>query len=234
MQQQPWLAAAIVSAGLVGAAAVLGNAVLDFRAMERVVQVKGLSEREVAADTVIWPVKFSDADNDLSKLVASIERKNEQVQAFLKLQGFSPNEISVAPPQIVDRQAGYYDPNARQMRYSATSTVTVYSSNVDLAHQAMTRLLELSKSGIAVAGQDYDSKAEFIFNGLNEIKPDMIEEATRNAREVASKFATDSDSQLGKIKAASQGQFSISDRDSNTPYIKKVRVVATVDYYLSD
>ncbi|WP_337878666.1 SIMPL domain-containing protein [Rheinheimera sp.] len=234
MQQQPWLAAAIVSAGLVGAAVILGHAVLDFRAMERVVQVKGLSEREVAADTVIWPVKFSDADNDLSKLVASIERKNEQVQAFLKLQGFSQNEISVAPPQIVDRQAGYYDPNTRQMRYSATSTVTVYSSNVDLAHQAMTRLLELSKSGIAIAGQDYDSKAEFIFNGLNEIKPDMIEEATRNAREVASKFATDSDSQLGKIKTASQGQFSISDRDSNTPYIKKVRVVATVDYYLSD
>lgn len=234
MQHQQWLAAAILSTGLIAAAAVVGNAVLDFRAMERVVQVKGLSEREVAADMVIWPVKFTDADNDLSKLVASIERKNEQVQAFLKLQGFTAAEISVAPPQIVDRQAGYFDPNARQLRYSASSTLTVYSKNVDLAHQAMTRLLELSKGGIAIAGQDYDSKAEFIFNGLNEIKPDMIEEATRNAREVATKFAADSDSRLGKIKAASQGQFSISDRDSNTPYIKKVRVVATVDYYLSD
>jgi len=234
MMQHQWVSATILAAGLSLAATLLGHAVLDYRAMERVVEVKGLSEREVAADTVIWPIKFNDANNDLSKLVASVERKNEQVQAFLKLQGFSSQEISLSPPQIVDRQAGYFDPNANQMRFSATSTVTVYSQNVDLAHQAMTKLLELSKSGIAIAGQDYDSKAEFIFNGLNQLKPVMIEEATRNAREVATKFAADSASQLGKIKTASQGQFSIADRDSNTPYIKKVRVVATVNYYLSD
>ena len=75
---------------------------------------------------------------------------------------------------------------------------------------------------------------QFLFNGLNNIKPAMIEEATRNAREVAEKFAHDSGSKLGKIKRASQGQFSIDDRDSNTPYIKKVRIVSTVEYYLVD
>ncbi len=62
----------------------------------------------------------------------------------------------------------------------------------------------------------------------------MIEEATRNARAVAEKFAADSQSRLGKLKRASQGQFTIEDRDSNTPYIKRVRVVSTVEYYLSD
>lgn len=235
MQQSlSWVAAAILAAGMVAGSAILASSVIEFRAMERVVQVKGLSEREVAADSVIWPIKFNDVDNNLTTLVANVERKNEQIQAFLKLQGFSQKEITIAVPQIVDRQAGYYDPNANQMRYTASSTVTVYSSNVDLVHQAMAKLLELSKTGIAIAGQDYDSKPEFIFSGLNELKPDMIEEATRNAREVATKFAADSDSKLGKIKTASQGQFSITDRDSNTPYIKKVRVVATVDYYLSD
>ncbi|KOO59585.1 periplasmic protein [Rheinheimera sp. KL1] len=235
MQQSlSWVAAAILAAGMVAGSAILASSVIEFRAMERVVQVKGLSEREVAADSVIWPIKFNDVDNNLTTLVANLERKNEQIQAFLKLQGFSQKEITIAVPQIVDRQAGYYDPNANQMRYTASSTVTVYSSNVDLVHQAMAKLLELSKTGIAIAGQDYDSKPEFIFSGLNELKPDMIEEATRNAREVATKFAADSDSKLGKIKTASQGQFSITDRDSNTPYIKKVRVVATVDYYLSD
>lgn len=233
-QSRSWVAAAVLAAGMVAGSAILANSLIEFRAMERVVQVKGLSEREVAADTVIWPIKFNDVDNNLTTLVANVERKNEQIQAFLKLQGFSQKEISVAAPQIVDRQAGYYDPNANQMRYTASSTVTVYSSNVDLVHQAMAKLLELSKTGIAIAGQDYDSKPEFIFSGLNELKPDMIAEATRNAREVATKFAADSDSKLGKIKSASQGQFSITDRDSNTPYIKKVRVVATVDYYLSD
>ncbi|GAA0675564.1 SIMPL domain-containing protein [Rheinheimera tangshanensis] len=235
MQQSlSWVAAAILAAGMVAGSAILASSVIEFRAMERVVQVKGLSEREVAADSVIWPIKFNEVDNNLTTLVANLERKNEQIQAFLKLQGFSQKEITIAVPQIVDRQAGYYDPNANQMRYTASSTVTVYSSNVDLVHQAMAKLLELSKTGIAIAGQDYDSKPEFIFSGLNELKPDMIEEATRNAREVATKFAADSDSKLGKIKTASQGQFSITDRDSNTPYIKKVRVVATVDYYLSD
>ena len=233
-QSHSWVAAAILAAGMVACSAILASSLIEFRAMERVVQVKGLSEREVAADSVIWPIKFNDVDNNLTTLVANLERKNEQIQAFLKLQGFSQKEITIAVPQIVDRQAGYYDPNANQMRYTASSTVTVYSSNVDLVHQAMAKLLELSKTGIAIAGQDYDSKPEFIFSGLNELKPDMIEEATRNAREVATKFAADSDSKLGKIKTASQGQFSITDRDSNTPYIKKVRVVATVDYYLSD
>lgn len=234
IQSRSWVAAAVLALGIVAGSAILASSLIQFRAMERVVQVKGLAEREVAADTVIWPIKFNDVDNNLTTLVANVERKNEQIQAFLKLQGFSQKEISVGVPQIVDRQAGYYDPNANQMRYTASSIVTVYSSNVDLVHQAMAKLLELSKTGIAIAGQDYDSKAEFIFSGLNELKPDMIEEATRNAREVATKFAADSDSKLGKIKTASQGQFSISDRDSNTPYIKKVRVVATVDYYLSD
>jgi hypothetical protein len=237
-QSRSWVAAAVLATGVVVAvvagSAILASSLIEFRAMERVVQVKGLSEREVAADTVIWPIKFNDVDNNLTTLVANVERKNEQIQAFLKLQGFSQKEITIAMPQIVDRQAGYFDPNANQMRYTASSTVTVYSTNVDLVHQAMAKLLELSKTGIAIAGQDYDSKAEFIFSGLNELKPDMIAEATRNAREVATKFAADSDSKLGKIKTASQGQFSITDRDSNTPYIKKVRVVATVDYYLSD
>jgi hypothetical protein len=94
--------------------------------------------------------------------------------------------------------------------------------------------VELGKQGIAISGGDYQSKPVFIFKKLNELKPVMIEEATKNARAVAEKFARDSNSKLGKIKSASQGEFSIEDRDSNTPYIKQVRVVSTVEYYLSD
>jgi hypothetical protein len=95
-------------------------------------------------------------------------------------------------------------------------------------------MVELGRQGIVLAGEDYDSKTQFIFNRLNELKPAMIEEATRSAREVAAKFAKDSDSRLGKIKSASQGQFTIEDRDSTTPFIKKIRVVSTVEYYLVD
>ncbi len=99
---------------------------------------------------------------------------------------------------------------------------------------AGTRLIELGKSGIVLSGDDYQSRTQYLFTGLNDLKPKMIEEATRNAREVAQKFAADSDSRLGKIRTAYQGQFSIQDRDGNTPHIKKVRVVSTIEYYLAD
>jgi hypothetical protein len=98
----------------------------------------------------------------------------------------------------------------------------------------MNSLSELGKKGIVFTGSNYDFQTEYIFTRLNEVKPEMIEEATRKAREVAVKFATDSQSTLGKMKRASQGQFSIYTRDNNNPHIKKVRVVSTVEYYLSD
>ena len=98
----------------------------------------------------------------------------------------------------------------------------------------MGALLELGKQGIAFTGDPYQNQVEYLFTRLNGIKPEMIEEATRNAREVAQKFAEDSRSRLGKIRRASQGQFSIEPRDTNNPHIKKVRVVSTVEYYLSD
>ena len=98
----------------------------------------------------------------------------------------------------------------------------------------MGSLSELGKQGIVFTGGNYQSATEYIFTRLNEVKPEMIEEATRKAREVAEKFASDSNSALGKIKKASQGQFSISERDKNNPHIKKIRVVSTIEYYLSD
>ena len=98
----------------------------------------------------------------------------------------------------------------------------------------MSEQTELLKQGIAITGGDYRYSVSYEFTGLNDIKPQMIEEATKNARAAAEKFAKDSDSKLGKIRNASQGQFSISNRDGNTPYIKSVRVVTTVTYYLKN
>ena len=93
---------------------------------------------------------------------------------------------------------------------------------------------ELLKQGIAIIGGDWEYKVSYDFTGLNDVKPQMIEEATKNARLAAEKFAKDSNSKLGKIKHASQGQFSIEDRDANTPFIKHIRVVTTIDYSLED
>jgi len=213
----------------------LARGLIDFKALDRTVTVKGLAEREVAADVAIWPIAFSEAANDLSELFAAIERQNGLIVAFLERSGFARADISIAPPIVVDKQAqGYAGSDRVKFRYSGNATITVYTRDVNQVRTSMNQLVELGKQGIALGGSGYQSQTEFLFSGLNDIKPAMIEEATRNAREVAAKFASDSNSRLGKIKTAQQGQFSITDRDRSTPYIKKVRVVSTVVYYLSD
>jgi len=138
-------------------------------------------------------------------------------------------------PSITDKSAQQYGNQAKaEFRYTAIQTVTVYSSDIDSVRKVMGELSELGKQGIVFTGGNYQSQTEYLFARLNEIKPEMIEEATRKAREVAEKFASDSKSTLGKIRKATQGQFSITARDKNNPHIKKVRVVSTVEYYLSD
>ncbi len=213
----------------------LADGMLRFKATERTVTVKGLAERELPADTAIWPIRYNAADDDLETLYSVLERQRELVTGFLQQAGFPPEEITLSAPAVVDRRAqGYGSPAAQDLRYAGHVTVTVYTRGVERVRNAMRRLTELGKQGVAIAGEDYGARTEFLYTRLNDIKPAMIEEATRNAREVASKFAADSDSRLGKIRTARQGLFSIQDRDSNTPYIKRVRVVSTVEYYLVD
>ena len=214
---------------------LIADGVLQIKALERTATVKGLSEREVQADIAIWPIRFDVVDNDLNNLFTSIQEKNAVIVAFLEKSGFKKEGISISAPAIIDKQAqGYTNSRDIQYRYSGNSTVSVYTDNVALVRKTMDKLLDLGKQGIAISGQNYESRTEYLFTGLNDIKPAMIEEATNNAREVAERFAKDSNSRIGKIKNATQGQFSINDRDSNTPYIKKVRVVSTLEYYLAD
>jgi hypothetical protein len=226
---------AFVCVGLVLSGYLISSAALKIKGMERTVTVKGLAEREVNANIAIWPIRFTEASNDLSELYSVIERKSALIVTFLRNNGFTDAEITISQPAIVDRQAqSYGDGSKNQFRFTASTTITVYSTKVPLVRETMKKVAELVKEGIAISGQDYQNKTEFLFTGLNKIKPAMIEEATKNARKVAEKFAKDSGSQLGKIKRASQGQFQINDRDNSTQYIKKVRVVSTIEYYLSD
>ena len=226
---------AFVCLGLALLGYSLSGSIVKIKALDRTVTVKGLSEREVPANTAIWPIRFREADNDLNNLLSTVQRKNSIIVEFLKRNGFTEKEIFTSAPAILDRQAQeYVDSEKVKYRYSGSSAITVYTENVDSVGSTMKKLVDLGKQGIAISGEDHQSKTDFLFTKLNEIKPQMIEEATKNAREVAEKFAQDSKSKLGKIKTASQGQFSIDDRDSNTPYIKKIRVVSTVEYYLSD
>ncbi len=213
----------------------IAGGLVGMKELDRTIAVKGLSEREVAADIAIWPIKFLEAENDLGALYSAIQRKNDLIVGFLKKNGFQEGEITVSAPSVTDKRAQEWGNSAGVgFRYSGASTVSVYSTNVALVLDTREKLLELGKMGIAISGQDYESRTTFLYSKLNVIKPAMIEEATKNGREVAEKFAQDSNSELGKIRKATQGQFTIEDRDANTPHVKKIRVVATIEYYLSD
>ena len=224
-----------IFAGLAALGYLVGNAALEVKGMERTVRVKGLAEHEYPADVVIWPIRFITADNNLQNLYRTVEINTGKIKAFLQKHGIKEQDISTNPPAVTDKTAqSYGDGDRIKFRYSATQTITVYSHEIELVRLAMRDLGDLGKQGIVFSSDDYEARPEYIFTRLNEVKPKMIEEATRKARDVALKFAADSQSRLGKIKRASQGQFSISPRDKSTPYIKRVRVVSTVEYYLSD
>lgn len=214
---------------------LLANAVIEYKQFERTVTVKGLSEQEYNADIVLWPIQFIAAGNELEALYKTIEKNTTKINEFLIKKGIEPEEISFSAPAITDKSAQQYGNSAQyQYRYSAMQTVTVYSKKIAVARNIMGALSDLGKQGIVFTGDNYQSQTEYIFTRLNDVKPAMVEEATRKAREVAEKFASDSDSKLGKIKKAVQGQFSIRARDKNNPHIKQVRVVSTIEYYLSD
>lgn len=234
-EQRPALVLGVfICAGLIATAFIARDAVVSVKEYERVVTVKGLAEKEVPANIAVWPIRFTAASNDLAELYATMEANATHIVSYLKSAGFTDAEITTAPPTVTDKLAQEYGGQKASLRYTAQQVITVYSKEIEAVRTAEGNLGELGKKGIALGGNDYGQKTQFLFTGLNEIKPAMIESATRNARSAAEQFAADAKSQVGKLKSANQGQFTIEDRDSNTPYLKKVRVVSTVEYYLVD
>ena len=229
--------AVVLAIGLFLGGRAIKQGIVHFKEMDRTVTAKGLSEKEMKADKATWPLKFKELGNDPSELYDRIERNTRTIVDFLKTNGIKADEISLAPPTLVDQQANIsYSSETVRYRYKANCVVTVVSKDVDLVRQLVSKQTELMRQGVTIVGNEYDegSIVSYEFTGLNTIKPEMIAEATKNAHKTAERFAEDSESKLGKIRTADQGQFSIESRDQNTPWIKNVRVVTTVVYYLND
>lgn len=200
----------------------------------RTISVRGLAEREVEADMAVWKLSFSIGGNDLPALQKDIIARTDIVTAFLQSHGLSEQDYSVQAPQITDTSVDIYlDASRRSFVYVAKETVLVRSSKVVAVKQAHADTLELLGKGISVSS-DYDTKVMYEFNGLNQIKPEMIALATENAHAAAEQFAHDSHSKVGKICSATQGLFSIDDAAPGLEDIKRVRVVTTVVYSLAD
>jgi hypothetical protein len=229
------LPALLLAIGLAAGGWFVGNGLLVARSSDRYVTVKGLAEREVPANLALWPIVFTETADDLVTLQDRVEKSQAKIVAFLEQQGFDPGERSAGAPRITDREAQGFVPQGGQRieRYVAEATVTVRTSRIQSAQEAIARSGELVKQGVALI-RSYEYDTQYLFTALDEIKPEMIAEATRDARSAAQQFAEDSGSKVGAIRSAQQGYFSIEDRDRFSPEQKQVRVVTTIEYFLED
>ncbi|MBO5833427.1 MAG: SIMPL domain-containing protein [Alphaproteobacteria bacterium] len=234
-----WLAVLAIGVALGGF--FIGDGI--YRAMSgRTVTVKGLAERDVVADTAVWNIKINGVGGDLAVLQSEIDSDITEIHNFLTGAGFAESDIQNLRVQVRDKYAGYSDAELKSQnndgRYVIDTGVMVRSHNVELVDAVSRRMGELVRRGITVT-EDYSGPI-YIFNGLNDIKISMIEQATKNATSAGEQFAKDADAKLGKIKSANQGVFSIEARDPTDSWSsnerqainKKVRVVATITFYL--
>jgi len=235
--------------GLVIAGYVMGSQIKETKLADRYVTVKGLVERTVKSDTGIWNLTYKEAGMDLPSVFTKSQTDKQAVLDFFTKQGFAKTDISEGQIQVIDRQANEYGGNQQGPRYIVQQTVTLTTHDVDKLQLAGQHTADLVQAGIVLGGNQYGSSngISYKWNGLNSIKPDMITEATRNARASADRFAADSGSHVGAIRSANQGVFSISAAgpgsgsageeggggpSADSSVMKQVRVVTTVDYYL--
>ncbi len=222
--------AAILALGLVLMGWLMKSGIDNFANKDRKVTVKGLAEREVKADKVTWGISYNEMGDNLPTLYENINSKTSIIKNFLSQNGIEDADITVNPPSVNDLESNQWSENRRNFRYIINTTLTVSTKKVDLVNKAIFKQAELLKQGVAIEG----SYPQYEYVSFQQMKPEMMEEAIKNAQKTAEQFAKASDSELGKIQSAGQGQFEIEDRDANTPYIKKLRVVSTVTYALDD
>ena len=227
-------------------AVILGRAIQRFKKEDRTISVKGFSEREVKSDLAVWTIQCRIANNDLAEGSRLIEQTKNKVMTFLTQNGINPDEIIQKDLAVNDRMAQEYgNYNERiNLRYIIDKIIKVRSTNVDNIQKVSRMTDELLKAGIVLNNQNnYECGIRYYFTKLGDIKPAMLTEATRNANNAAVQFANESGSRLGKLKRASQGLFSIVDRDeslasgseggyagNSRDIYKRIRVVVSVDY----
>ena len=186
------------------------------------------------ADKVAWPISTKEIGNSLPELYQKIGQTEAAIKRFLTQNGVKEDEINVNAPVVIDLNAERWGNNQNPYRYNITSVMTVTSRNVKLIRSLIARQGELLKDGIAIVDGGYENPIKYEYVSFQDMKPEMMEQAIANAQKTAEQFAKNSNSRLNKIVNADQGQFSIDNRDENTPYVKKVRVVTTITYSLKN
>ena len=220
--------ALILAVGMIVLGWFIKSGIDNFANKDRQVTVKGLAEREVNADQVTWSISTTEMGDDLPQLYERISQQAQKIKAFLVKNGLSEKDITINPPTVNDLEANTWSENRKNFRYTASTTVTVYTKDVQKVNEVIYKQGDLLEQGVAIES-GYPS---YEFTSFQSMKLEMMSEAIKNAEKTADEFAKASNSSLNGIQTAGQGQFEIEDRDQNTPYIKKIRVVTTVTYGL--
>lgn len=221
--------AAVLAVGVAMSGYFVYRGISKYAEKDRCVTVKGLSEREVLANRVTWPMSIALEGNDLQLLLKELIAEKDTVMKFLSENGMENEELSVSVPDIADRSEYDDYKKGRLKRYRVSLDVTINSKKVQEVTQLMNLLPDLYAKGVCVSSEDYRIQYDYV--DLSNLKPTMVEEATKDARKVAEKFALDAECSLGSIINATQGTFSIED-NYHRPQYKQIRVVTTVSYYL--
>ena len=230
MKENRVIAAAIIAVGVICLGWFVKAGIDDFANKDRHVTVKGLAEREVPADKVTWSIGTKVTGNDLPMLYEGINVQTAKIKKFLRQNGLDEKEITINPPSISDLEAREWGENNKSFRYIVSTTITVATNKVEQVNKAIFQQAELLKQGVAIENSD----AQYEYASFQQMKPEMMAEAIKNAQKTAEQFAEASNARLGEIQTAGQGQFEIDNRDENTPYIKKLRVVTTITYSLKN
>lgn len=225
------LGSAILGISIILGGYLLGDGLLRARMADRSVTVRGLAEREVTADLATWTISYSARSTDLPVAQADIDRDTDAIRDFFTELGFEADALQPSGVNVSE-----YSDNLGQTVYTVRQRLQLRTTDIPRAQSAVARQFELVRRGVVL---EDGSGMSYTFTGLNAIKPQMVAEATRDARAAADQFAEDSDTQVGGIRSATQGYFSIESRDgdaggygvADTPY-KLVRVVTTIDFYL--
>ena len=231
--------------GLTAAGYFIGRGTARFKSEVRTVTVKGLVEREVNADEAVWTLSLRRAGDDLGEAHRRISKDRDAVLAFLRKQGFGDDEISRQPTRTVDKLAREFgQPQATErFRFLVTSAIVVRTDNVEQVQKSLGATEELLKAGVILDGEREGSAANprYLVSKFNELRPQLLAAATKNARAIAQQFAADSGVSVGKIHSANQGSIQIFGSDGNDesgPYsltsapVKKIRVVSTFEFEL--
>jgi hypothetical protein len=235
------LAALLLGIGVALAGFYVGEGFFKGRSSERFVTVKGVSERNVMSDVAFWPIRFVATDDDLGKAQAKINDSAAKVLAFLQKHGIQSDSVEMDRLEVNDLLANPYRTGPIQTRYIITQALMVRCNDPKLVQSASQDIGELVEAGVVLSATGGPATGPtYLFTGLSDLKPEMIAEATANARRAAEQFATDSGSSIGAIRRANQGVFVILPRD-RVPGVsqegqmeKTVRVVTTIEYYLGD